>query len=164
MFGFLPRRFLNRLPKWPGRYTPFLQFSGSIAVLRVALRTIDDDEGRCRNLSRWVQRSDKFFKELLSRSECPAGIALALSAICRSESRRHRGVTVDQIGSPIGIPVPAVFAFMREVFGDLRLFRKKVADRVVGNLGVGAFGMAVLAAENPFRIGRHWRILMTRGY
>jgi hypothetical protein len=54
----------------------------------------------------------------------------------------------------------AVFALVCEVFGDLRFLWQKITFRVRRNLGIDAFGVAVLAAQDPFRIGSHFERVM----
>ena len=49
----------------------------------------------------------------------------------------------------------AAFAFVSEVLRHLRLFRKEVTGRVVGDLSEDTFRMTALTAQHPFRIGRH---------
>jgi hypothetical protein len=42
-----------------------------------------------------------------------------------------------------------------EAVGDLRLFRKKEATHVVGDVSEDALRVAIFAAENPFRLVSH---------
>jgi hypothetical protein len=51
--------------------------------------------------------------------------------------------------------MPAVFALVKEILGNLRFFRKEVARHIVGNLGVGAFRMTALTAQHPLRVVCH---------
>ena len=78
--------------------------------------------------------------------------------------RRHRLVAIPKVDSLVRILVPAVLAFVSEVLRHLRLFRKEVAGRVVGDLSEDAFSMTTLPAQHPFRIGRHNVGRMTSRY
>ena len=69
--------------------------------------------------------------------------------------RRHRIVPIREVGSLVGIAMPAIFAFVNKVLRHLRLFREEITGRVVGNLGEDAFRMTAFTAQHPFRIGRH---------
>jgi hypothetical protein len=77
--------------------------------------------------------------------------------------RRHRIVPIPQVIALVGGLVSAVSALVSEVLRNLRLFGKEVTGRVVGNLGKDAFRMTALAAQHPFRIGRHYVARMTFG-
>jgi hypothetical protein len=53
-------------------------------------------------------------------------------------------------------PVAAIFALVRKVVGNLRLFRKEPIRHAFGwDLGVDAFSVAAFAAQNPFRLVCH---------
>ena len=69
--------------------------------------------------------------------------------------RLHRIVTIGEIRSLVNVPMPAALALVGEVFGNLRLFWKKVIVRVVGNFRVQTFRVTTLAAQNPLRMICH---------
>lgn len=68
---------------------------------------------------------------------------------------RHRIVPIPEVGTLVSGVMAAAFAFVSEVLRHLRLFRKEVALRVVGDLSEDAFRVTALTAQHPFRIGRH---------
>ena len=76
---------------------------------------------------------------------------------------RHRIVPIPEVGTLVSGVMAAAFAFVSEVLRHLRLFRKEVALRVVGDLREDAFRMTALTAQHPFRIRRHNVARMTFG-
>jgi len=77
--------------------------------------------------------------------------------------RRHRIISIPEVGSLVRIAMPTIFALVSEVLRHLRFFRKKVANHVVRDLREDAFRMTALTAQHPFRIGRHNGARMTAG-
>ena len=71
----------------------------------------------------------------------------------------HRVVPISEVGTLVSAAMAAIFAFVSEVFRNLRLFRKEVTGRVVGNLGKYAFRVTPFTAQNPFRISTHTSII-----
>ena len=76
---------------------------------------------------------------------------------------RHRIVPIPEVGTLVSGVMAAAFAFVSEVLRYLRLFRKEVAGRVVGDLSEDTFRMTALTAQHPFRVGRHNVASMTFG-
>jgi hypothetical protein len=63
---------------------------------------------------------------------------------------------------PIGVGMPAIRALEREAIRHRWLFWQEVIRRAFErNIGVGAFGPAVFAGQNPFRVCTHGPILKT---
>jgi hypothetical protein len=51
--------------------------------------------------------------------------------------------------------MPAGFALVSEIFGNLRFFRKEITLGVLRNFLVQTFGLTPCTAEDPFRIVGH---------